>query len=341
MSLDSTPSEGALSIEQATSLLSAPVDDAPQTGAPAEVAGEENEAPAPGAETGSEAEKPGDDGDVEEPDPEAEEAPEVKAPHWWTAEDKAEFALLTPKAQEVVARQEALREQVTSKAKEEAANERKAAETVRKSYSDTMQLLGKWLPEAVDSIKSQEAIFADNWGKVDWAALQKEYSAEQVNEWRFQHDAEKAKLEANKQALDKARTETEQATKAQRAEILKAEADKLKELCPPLMDPKEGVNRRKALAEFLVEAGVDRDQLHDLTGVALSLAYDAMQYRQAKAKLAKPPAPPPPSRVNSGPSATPGRSSQERSIEQIQARLAKSGSIEDGMALLQAQRKSG
>lgn len=315
---EATPSEGALSIEQAMGLLS----DAPAgTVEPEET---EIEPSTPEGDAVSEAQEPGDDGEAETQEPEAEEAPVVDAPHWWTAEDKAHFAKLTPEAQAIVARQEAIRESVTSKAKEEAAAERKRAEAEVKAYSETMQALGQWLPQAVETFKSR-------WDGVNWAELQRDYSAEEVNEWRFQYEAEQQQITAAQQAA-------QQATAQERQRFLADEGEKLAKLVPALVDPEKGANRRNELLSYIVSQGIAPEQTRDLPAAAIHLAWKAQQYDNAQASLAAK-TKPIPQRANVQPTAAPQRTSQTRSVEQISARLSKSGSIDDAVALLLTRRK--
>lgn len=331
MTLDATSSnEGALTIEQATSLLSGSAD-APAAAVepeePEQAAAEQDDASPPEADTAGEAEEPGDGGESETQEPEPE-ASGVDAPTWWAAEHKAAFAKLPPDLQAVVSQQEETRERVVAKAKEEAATARKSAETEAETYRSTLQAIGSWLPKAVETFKSRwDGITAE-----DWAAFA-EQNPEAYTKAKAQYELETKQIADAQKAHDDAQ-------KVQRAAALKAESEKLPQYAPALVDPKEGPARKRELAKFLVESGVDAAMLPDLTAVALGLAYDAMLYRQGKAKLAATPKPTPAvPKAPVAPTAPQGRTSQQRSLEQIGARLNKSGSIEDAVALLQARRK--
>ena len=322
MSLDATPSEGALSIEQATGLLSAeaPVETVEQ----ADI--EDEASLTPEAETVSEAEEPGDDGEAEQQEP---EVPVVDAPHWWTAEEKAEFAKLTPEAQAIVHRQEALRETVVSKAKEEAAAERKRAETEAQTYQSVMGALAQVLPQ-------WQQTFQSRWANVNWAELQQQYSAEDVNAWRFQYEQES-------QQLQQAQEQHQQATAQAYQKFLAEETAELAKIRPELADPKDGNARKQDLLNYLLEQGAKKNPalIKDLPAWVLNVSWKAQQYDKAQASLAAKPKPIP-QKANVQPTAAvSSRTSQQRSVEQLQARLNKSGSIDDAVALLQAQRKTG
>lgn len=332
MSLDATPSEGAISIEQAASLLSS---------APAETVEQEeqqDDASTIEAETVSEAEEPGDDGEAEEVEP-AE--PGVEAPAWWSAERKARFAELPPDLQAIVAEEEGKRETIVSKAKEEAAAERKRAETEFQTYTATMQALGQWLPNAIQSFQSQAQQFQQRWANTDWVALARDYPAEDFNQWKAQFEAEKSAVEQQQAYIQQAQATAQQATAQQRQRFLAEEGEKLARLRPELVDPKVGEARRKDLESYLLAQDLRPDQIQDLPAAAMNIAWKAQQYDKAQAGLAARPKPIP-QRGNVQPSAAiPQRTSQQRSIEQIQSRLMKTGSIDDAVSLLQAQRKLG
>src|SRR4051812_33044550 len=121
---------GALSVEQAIERI------APEPAeAPAETQDQEQDLPTETeVEDVGEAEEPGDDVEAEEQP--AVEAPD--APKWWDAEKKAVWATLTPAQQTAVADQEAKREAVVEKAKNEAASERQQYQGVLNSLAGVL-----------------------------------------------------------------------------------------------------------------------------------------------------------------------------------------------------------
>lgn len=341
MSLDATPSEGAISIEQATSLLSAPAEAAPVEAAPAEVVDDQDEASTtPEAETDAGPEEDSGEGEAEEIEA-ADEQPIVEAPAWWPADQKEAFAKADPVLKQAIAEAEAGRETYYGKLREETVAEKKKAETEGQNYHNVLGALANVVPQWQQLFQSQEQQFQAKWANVDWVACSADYPAETYNRWRAEYEADEKFVKYQQTALQQAQQQATQATEQARQKFLAEEGEKLARLRPELADPKEGQTRKTGLINYLLEQGFAADQLKDLPAAAINTAWKAQQYDLAKANLAAKPRPTPvPQRGNVRPTAAAEtRTSQQRSIEQITARLAKSGSIDDAVALLQAQRK--
>lgn len=333
---------GSLSVEGAMGLLSAMrkgdeggADEARKTAAEGEGAddgagNDEIEASATGAENASEGEDPGDgveEAEVREPDGD----PEVDAPPWWKAEHRELFAKADPELQAVIREAEAGRERAVGRLKEEAATARNTAEAEANNHRVAMQALAGWLPEAVQTFESRWSAMTE----ADWLAWSQEDPAT--------YTQARAQFEAEQQHIKRAREAADNATKQDRMNALRAEAAKMPQLVPELVDPKEGPARRKALAEYIVGHGIPQDQIKDLSAAALQIALKAQKYDEGQARLAaaRKRETPTPQKGNTGPSAAPQRTSHQRSIEQHSARLQKTGSINDAVALMRAQRKAG
>jgi hypothetical protein len=90
---------------------------------------------------------------------------------------------------------------------------------------------------------------------------------------------------------------------------------------------------------FLLEAGADPKALKTISALEASLAYDALRWRQAQRTLAakpKPSAQPAKAPVKPA-AAAPVRSSEQRHVQQLEQRFARTGSREDAAALLIAK----
>jgi hypothetical protein len=303
-----------LSIESAVSLLASGDEEAP-----AEEAQDQEISSEPQGELDGEAEEPG---DVEEAVEAEAEEPAVEAPQWWTPDKKAEFAKLTPEVQKIVWEQEDVREKVVQKAKEEAANERKAAQAEAKQFAEIAKAITEFLPKAEETFKSR-------WEGVDWVALARE-RPDEYPVYKEQYEAEQRQLaEAQQRATHAGRVA--QLTK------LQAEAEKLEKLAPALAGDKADENKQ-ALAKYLTESGIDPAEI-DNSAASVALAWKAYQFdRGQKALSTKPKTPA--ARPTVAPTAAQPRTTQQRSVEQINARLEKSGSVEDAMALIQARRRA-
>lgn len=312
---------GPLSVDQAIESLLAPPEEQHEEAAPVEAAAEQSEADPDQADDTSEAEEPG-DGDETEDATEAEAEP-VAAPQWWDAEAKAKFAALNPDLQAIVLAQEDKREAVTAKAKQEAAEERKAAQQEQAGIRQFAERIGEFLPRAVETFKQQ-------WGDPDWAAVAREHGADQAF-------ILKTEFEDQQKQIGQLAEAKRQADEQVRADTLRAEGEKLKGT------PLEPVEARKEVAKYLIESGYDPSALNSVTALDLTLARKAMLYDKGQAALkAKPPKPatPPPAKAPVRPAAGQAGSSQTRTVAQLGNRFAQTRSIEDATAWLIAQGKS-
>lgn len=266
---------------------------------------------------------PGDDAE-QEPEPQAE-AEAVDAPQWWDADAKGQFAKLPPEVQAVVRAQEDKREAVVQKAKQDASGARKAADGELQKLTQVSRALAESLPLMVQAHK-------EYWGDegYDLKANIQEYGAEQA--LVFQAEFQERQTALHK--LVQAKTEADH--QAQLA-WQRVQREKMVELCPDLADPKEGAAREKELAGFLLENGAETTDLEVLPAWSIPLVRDAMAHRkalaEAKAKAKAPKQAVPVAR----PTAPPSQTSSEKSVTQLRQRLAKTGSVDDAVALVLAE----
>ena len=281
---------------------------------------EEIDASAPEADDTSEEETPGDD--VETTEEVTAEA--VEPPTWWDAEQRAIWATLTPAQQAAVAEQEAKRETVTAKAKEEAAAARKQAEAEAQQANNVLNALASEVPKWVATFKSQ-------WDGVDWPQLARDYPPEQYNQWRAEYEAQKQQIEQAQQTQELAQIRQQEA-------FYKERAAQLPTIAPELVDPVKGEANQTELSQYLLKAGFDAETIRGADARMMAIAWKALKADRALQSITAKPKPAAP-KPNVAPAAAAPRTSQVRSIEQHSARLAKSGSVEDAVALLQARRK--
>lgn len=322
MSEAASPADAPLTVEGAIESLLAPPEQQ-EDAAPVEAAAdEETEADPNPAEDVSEAEEPGDDGETEEPT-EAEAQP-VDAPQWWDAEAKAKFAALTPDLQAIVLAQEDKREAVTAKAKQEAAEERKAAQAEIAGVKQFAENLAPWLAKAAQS-------FQEYWGEPDWQAVIDQHGVEGYTKLKLKYDEDRADLQrvaAAKQLADNALAQK------QRQDFLTALETDLKGT------PLEPAEKRKEVTSYLETQGFAPDDFQSAGARELMLAHKAMLYDKAQAALkAKPPKPatPAPAKAPTRPTAGQPGSSKQRTVAQVGNRFAQTRSIDDAVALLLAK----
>ena len=335
-----TISSGALSAENAAELFrpirkdveKAPVDtsedeeqqsDEPETGedTPAE---EESE-----VEGASDSEQAGDEetseDETDEEPVEDEEEPEEKGRYAVKVDGKEHKVTLdelkkgysftahnTRRAQELSTKEVALREQEGTVAAE------------AKAYADHLA-------------EVKEALAALTPKRPDWDKLQKENPAEFAKQWAAwdKHDKGIAKLEEeHKLALEKVTAEEQK----QLAVHLHLENQKLEAAIPAWKDQKVRTKELAGMTEYAKSRGFSEDELNSVVDHrTVLLLRDA--YKHSAAAKARPAAE---RRVEEVRSLTPGSASSTPGKATVAAkafeRLEKTGSVEDAVAAMQAQR---
>jgi hypothetical protein len=295
-------------------------------------AAEAQEEPVEAAVEAPEAEQPADETPQATEEP---EAPAVEAPHYWSAEQKARFAELPADVQAIIAEQEKGRDAAVSKAQQQAAEARKAAEAEAAK-------LGQIAGQAEQAVGQAEAFHARvvpelgmKWADVDWAtwfATDRETAAT----FRAQYDAEREELQ-------RLQTSRQEAAQASLAEFRKAENAKIAELIPDWTDPKEGPRRAESTLAHLVERGLPQGMIQRLSAFELSVAYDAYRWREAQAKAqalkSAPKQPAPAAKPPVKPAAAQALPSAQRTVIDLEAKAARTGDLDDVLAARAARRR--
>lgn len=272
-----------------------------------------------------------DEEDAPEAPQEAEQPPEepaIEAPKSWSAEDREAWATLTPEAQKIVAAREADRDRTVSKALSDKDRATKQAnEQAAQAAAHFRAKAEEVMPEALRRLADLEA--------VDLAALNQRdpATAQQILFERENQRKAIGQLQADIQSA--------QQTEYQ-AHVSKLLED-LPTIVPDLMDPEKGPERANEISKFLGGLGIPTEQIQWATAAELSVAYDAMRWRQSQDKArqtvaATRPSTPPTRPVRPGGSAP--TSSQQSAVETAKTRLAKSGGIDEAVALLRARRSN-
>lgn len=277
------------------------------------------------------------EGDEGEP-----ELPAIDPPKFWDADDKAAFANLPRSEQERIAKYAAKGDAATSKAIQEAAQSRKAAESIQAELSAKRDELSSVVEQAAHK-------FVRTWEGVDWPAwYQQDFQQATVARAQFEQEQKLMQdLVFKKQEADKHATISYLKSEAQ-ALFKLAEADPV---VAELLDAKEGQARRTEVADYLVTNGIPADRLQFISATEMSMARKAMLYDKAQAEIkdkAGKPAPSstkqPTSQGNRAPQmrsgARPSTSPQSATVKAASERLARSGSIEDAVGLLDLRDKN-
>ena len=313
----------SLSVEEAVGLLSAPPPPEADKPAVAPLAA----TPEPEAEPEAEVEaQPADDVDPleaeldAEPSDEAPPVPGEPAPAHWTAEDAAIWNSLPPEAQKTVAKQEAARQQQVQAVQAEAMRNQQA-----------LIDLARAVDERVPAIVDQYTQRWHEWTPQVWAQLAQQDTHEYTR-LKAQHDAEYAEAVTAQQARDGLAKMEQEAFLAQQGHLLA-------QVAPDLADPQKGAERIQGVAKFLLTEGIPQDVLPRISAAEWGLAYDAMRYRQLAKRAAERKAPTAAAPARAVPPASSAAPSPARTRQGLEAKLTKSGSIDDAVALLVARNR--
>lgn len=257
------------------------------------------------------------------------EEPEIEAPKSWSAEDREAWAALTPEARKIVAAREADRDRTVQQAlSQKALATKQANEQAAQAAAEFRAKAEGIMPEALRRVAELEA--------VDLVALNQRdpHQAQQILFEREQAKKDLETLQADMQSAQRVEYQ---------AHVTKL-VEELPSLVPDLVDPEKGTERVNAVGKFLSDMGIPQDQIRWVSATELSLAYDAMRWRQSQDKArtavaaATRPTTPPTRPVRPASSApTP---SQQSAVEAARNRLAKTGGIDEAVALLRARRSN-
>lgn len=269
------------------------------------------------------------EGETVEPD-----LPAIDAPKFWDADDKAAFANLPREEQERIAKYEAKASAATSKALQEVAEQRKAAEAV-KAQAEAKHV------ELTQTVEQAAAVFVRKWDGIDWPAFfQQDVQQATIARAEFEQEQGVMKdLLFKKQKADEHAVQTYRQAEVENFQKLATSEPVIAEL----LDEKEGPARLKEVANYLTSKGVPAERLGDISAVEMELARKAFLYDQAVAKAAAKPAgkpaahPQPSSPQGKAPmrsAARPPAPSQPAPVKQARNRLAQTGSVDDAVTYL-------
>jgi hypothetical protein len=195
---------------------------------------------------------------------------ELESPKFWDAKSKERFGDLPRDLQEIVLTKENERTQATAKALQDAASHRKTAEAEATQFKTASDGLTRLLPQAVNS-------FEHRWSNVDWRKVIENQGAEATLKLQHQMQAEQRNL----QRLGAAKEWTDRLAHAR---FVQEQEQLVPQHAPDLADQKQGAARRQELGRFLLNMGVPQTRIPQMSALEAGLAYDAMQWRNAKAK---------------------------------------------------------
>lgn len=331
-------SQEALSIDDAMRLWTEPPkEEEEQAEAPAKAAEQPESAQA-------DADPETDPGDqqTQADEPEAE-LPPIEPPRSWTKEEKEAFAKWPREAQESISRVASTREAEFRRSQNEAAESRKALEA---ELAQAAQARQQYEARQTAYTKALEDALQNEFGDIQTLNDVRKLQAEdpfRFQQWQLRQmelSTAKAEQQANEQrAAEEKRNSW--------AKFTKAESDAFENEVPEFKAKKEEYAKRAA--EVLLELGFTDAELAKFASgedkIALfdrrmqRLLFDRIklsEIRSAPPKAIPKPVPPvqrPGAKQSSG-------AAQAQSLQALNQKLSASGSLDDAMALLMAQRKA-
>lgn len=326
-----------LSVDQAFELWQKPKDETPPDDAPAEAP----EAPA-------QPEIPARDADQPEADPgeatksDEPEAPAIDPPRSWTKEAKERWAALPRETQEYLAQREEERDRGLNRSQTELAEQRKAVQAERDAAVKAKSEYEGKLPalmQALHEVNNHQ--FADIRSQADLDKL----SVEDPFRW-IQFQTHQQRMHAVQDELNKAQHQKATEDRTNWATHVQTESAKFEESVPAAEKAALAKMRNEAPA-FLQERGFTQNELNDLASGKSklsiydhriqSLIHDGMKLAEIqKAPIRAVPKTLPP--VQKPGVAQQRGAAAAQSIQSLNQRLNESGSIDDALALLRAQR---
>jgi len=330
-------SQEALSIDDAMRLWSEPPKETQAESAePPQAATAE---PEPAQAETAQAEEPA---SSEEPEATEAETPPIEPPRSWTKEAKERWSALPRETQEYLAQREQERDRGLNRSQNELAEQRKAieaerskAEQARKDYEAKLPALMQALNDAnagvfadirtIDDVTKLAA--EDPFRYLQWQAHQSKMAAVQAEVDRSNQD--KA-TEDHRKWADHVQTEGQRFAEALSTQD-KANLKSLMEAAPAFLNDRGFTNEELTS----LWQGKEKISLHDHR--LQSLILDGMKYRDLqKAPLKAAPKPLPP--VQRPGVAAPRGAAKAQNVQSLTHKLSASGSIDDAMELLMAQR---
>lgn len=331
----------ALTLDSAIGLLIS-TEDTNKPAAPAEAAPAAPETPAvaeatpaatetPASETPADPNTPADQGETNEDAQDPGDAlPPIEPPSSWSTEEKAEWASLSRKAQEVILR----REQDTTKALRTAQNS--TAESNKKVEAEVTRL--KTLAEQIDGHLNEKVNdlareFPEVKNEADLVALAASDPARaQLFQAKLQalSAANNAKVQAQQEMQRKSQ-------EAQQAHLAEAK-EKLLEAFPAWKEPEVARREVTELQDYAIKMGAPEAMARATTDpVIYKLAQKAMLYDRAQAAKQAAVVRTPPKVLKPGAAtADPNKTAKDESRRSQLAKLNTSGDIEDALGLLRA-----
>lgn len=226
----------------------------------------------------------GDDTAEQAPEGEGEqEAPEIDAPEFWSAEDKAYWAQVPAELRPVLQKYEHQRIAFANQKAEEAAKVRQEAQAEVKRLAEQQDATAKWWQEAGPALINA---FQNKYAKVDWQALARDNPAEYV---RLQAEAQQeAAMLQEADRRGRMEQEAMQRREVERLNEAKREAwTKMAVDFPDHFAGEKAAATTERLGKYLLSQGLPAERINAISEASvLAIATKAMLWDEAKSKAA-------------------------------------------------------
>jgi hypothetical protein len=313
----------------------------PEEAAPAEAAPEEPISAQAEDAAAVEEQPPGDTTETAEPE---DNLPPIEPPRSWTKEARERFNALPRETQEYLAEREQERDRELRRSQNEAAEQRKAIEAERQTAEKARQQYEAALPTLMQTLQDAQAGAFSDVKTVDDVTRLAQEDPFRYLQWQA-HQTKMQAVQAEMRAAQERQT-TEQQSKWTE-HVQKEEALFIESLSDA--DRAKIKDFQSEAPEFLQAKGFTRQELNELASGkdrlsiydrrVQSLILDGIKY-QAAQKAAKTVAAKPVPQVQKPGTAQPRGAAQAEALTNLTAKLERSGSLRDAVALRVAQQKA-
>ncbi len=211
----------------------------------------------------------------------------IDPPEFWNAADKAAWAELTPRAQEVIIRKEAERVAAVREKIQEAAADRTKHEAELAKYKGTVEQGATWWE--ANGPKFVQA-FSDKWAPYT-AEVMGRLAAENPGEWARVTEARNQEHRLLVEANDRGQKDIQERNsqfEAKFQETRRAEHEKVAKSLPDYFGtPERAARTYDELGKFLFSKGIPADRIKMIhEAPIIEIALDAMRWQRAQAKTA-------------------------------------------------------
>lgn len=269
------------------------------------------------------------DADEEEDDGDVEPAePAIDPPASWSREEKEAFASLPPEVQATLARRESERDKAFQTKAQQLAEDRKAADARIQAMQAQYEQALSYFSQGIDTAEPEP----------DWAQLAVDDPFGYI-EKRAKWDQKQTKL-ATLRAEQERMTAHRQAQAAEEFQTYRSQqAEKLVSIIPEYRDSKVVAKERDGLVKHATDSlGYTQEELAAVLWDARAVKVLRDSYLLAQARSARAKATPSTPSVQRPSSTRPDRSNAK--VESIEKRFARSGSLEDALALYSTAKSS-